>query len=186
LIENKHFKKIVFTKETLKVDEYDNCSFIDCDFSNSTVNNIVFFECEFITCNLSLCKTQNTAFKDVKFENCKLLGIDFSECNPFLLVLNFDNCFMNLSSFYKLKLKMRTFKNCSLQEVDFSGSDLSNSKFINCDLKSAVFDRTILVKTNFTSATNYNIDPENNKIKGALFSKDGLIGLLGKYKINIK
>ena len=99
--------------------------------------------------------------------------------------MNFEGCFMNLSSFYQLKLKGKSFNNCSLQEVDFTEADLSGSLFYNCDLKRAIFDRTILLKSDLKSATNYSIDPENNRIKGAQFSKDGLIGLLEKYAIKI-
>ena len=185
MIENKTFKKVDFTTDYLTLDEYDNCTFVDCNFSDSNLNNIVFVECEFIDCNLSLCKTQNTSFKDVRFENCKLLGLDFSECNPFLLAMNFEGCFMNLSSFYQVKLKEKSFNECSLQEVDFTEADLSGSSFSNCDLKRAIFDRTILLKANLSSASNYIIDPENNRVKGAVFSKDGLIGLLDKYSIKL-
>ena len=97
----------------------------------------------------------------------------------------FDSCIMNLTSFYQLNFKQKTFKNCSLNEVDFTESDLSKSVFENCDLKHAIFDRTILINTNFKTAQNFSIDVENNKLKGALFSKNNLSGLLTKYQLKI-
>jgi len=185
MIENQNFEKLDFTSTPFKIDEYDNCTFISCNFENQNLTNFSFVDCEFIDCNLSLVGTTNTAFKTVQFSDCKLLGIDFSECNSFLLNMSFESCFMNLTSFYQLKFKQKTFKNCTLNEVDFTETDLSESNFENCDLKRAIFDRSILIKTDFTSASNFTIDPENNRIKGAKFSKNNIAGLLLKYQLKI-
>ena len=48
-----------------------------------------------------------------------------------------------------------------------------------------MFDQTILIKADLSSAKNFNIDPEMNRIKGAKFSKEGLAGLLKKYDIKV-
>jgi fluoroquinolone resistance protein len=185
MIENQTFEKIDFTSNTINVDEYDACIFQSCNFENQNLDNFTFIDCEFIDCNLSLIKATNTAFKTVKFSNCKLLGVDFSQCNTFLLNMNFESCVMNLTSFYQLKIKQKVFNNCSLNEADFSETDLSESNFNNCDLKRAIFNRSVLIKTDFTSALNFSIDPETNKIKGAKFSKNNLVGLLTKYQLKI-
>ena len=107
MIENQTFEKIDFTTTPLKVDEYDNCTFVDCNFENQNFGNFTFVDTDFIDCNLSLTKVAYTAFKTVQFNNCKLLGVDFSECNTFLLNINFDSCLMNLTSFYQLKFKKK-------------------------------------------------------------------------------
>jgi len=73
--ENKIFEKVDFSVEKLARGEYDNCTFIDCIFSNVNLSNYTFIECEFDTCNLSLSKFKNASLKDVNFKNCKLLGI---------------------------------------------------------------------------------------------------------------
>lgn len=73
-----------------------------------------------------------------------------------------------------------------MQEIDFAESDLTNATFDNCDLTLAVFDRTVLEKVNFLTSYNYSIDPENNRLKKAKFSMNGLAGLLGKYDIEIE
>ena len=83
------------------------------------------------------------------------------------------------------RIKQKTFNNCSLNEADFTESDLSGTIFNNCDLKRAIFDRSILLKTDFTTAQNFSIDPETNRLKGAKFSKNNLMGLLLKYKLKI-
>ena len=73
-----------------------------------------------------------------------------------------------------------------MKEVDFTESDLTEALFDGCDLNGAIFQRTNLEKANLETASNFNIDPENNRIKKAKFSADGLYGLLHKYDIDIK
>lgn len=184
--ENKVFEKVDFSIKKLPRGEYDNCTFIDCIFSNSNLSNYSFIECEFNTCNLGLSEFKNTSLKDVNFKNCKLLGIHFHEVDEFLLALNFEECDLNLASFYKLKLKNIKFTNCKLIEVDFTEANLTNSVFNNCDLNGAIFERTILEKTDLRTSYNYAINPEINSIKKAKFSLQGLPGLLGKYNIEVE
>jgi uncharacterized protein YjbI with pentapeptide repeats len=133
-----------------------------------------------------MAKVKNTALKTVKFSNCKLLGLNFSECNNFLLSVYFENCLLNLASFYKLKLKGTKFKNSNLSEVDFTEADLTNSALENCDLERAIFDRTILEKVDFRTSFLFSIDPTINRIKKAKFSRNGLSGLLDKFHIEIE
>jgi hypothetical protein len=49
-----------------------------------------------------------------------------------------------------------------------------------------VFDNCIIEKADFTTANNYSIDPEKNKIKNAKFSIPAVIGLLNNYDIVIE
>ena len=145
-----------------------------------------FSECEFLGCNISLADLTKTGFQGVKFKDCKLLGLHFENCSEFRFDVDFDNCVLNLSSFYKRKLKKVEFKNSSLQDVDFTETDLTGVLFYNCDLTSATFDNTILEKADFRTSFNYSIDPEKNKIKKAKFALPSVIGLLNKYDIEIE
>jgi uncharacterized protein YjbI with pentapeptide repeats len=101
-------------------------------------------------------------------------------------MLGFEECHLNLSSFYKLKLRNTRFINCSLQEADFTETDLTAAKFENCDLQRTMFANTNLEKADFRTAFNYSIDPELNRIKKARFSMPGVLGLLSKYNIDIE
>ena len=83
-------------------------------------------------------------------------------------------------------MKKTPFQRCSLKAVDFTEADLTEIKFIDCNLVDALFDRSVLEKSDFTSALNYRIDPNNNQIKKAKFSLEGLPGLLSAYQIEIK
>ncbi len=182
--EQKH-KDLDFTMSAFEVAEYENCDFINCNFSNINLSHITFLDCRFEGCNMTMVKVGSTAFKNISFTNCKMLGVHFSDCNPFLLEMKFESCILQLTSFYNLKLKGTIFKNCELQEADFSDCDLTSSAFADCDLALTVFDRTILEKVDFRTATNFNIDLEKNRIKKAQFSVHGLAGLLTKYDIKI-
>lgn len=185
-IQDKKFEKQDFTATQLPIADYENCVFLNCDFSNADLSKRIFIESEFNSCNLSTAKLPGTAFKNVKFKDCKLLGLHFENCDDFLFEIDIDNCLLNLSSFYKMKLKKLRFKNSNLSEVDFTEADLTNCSFDDCDLTGARFENTVLEKADLRTARNYSIDPELNKIKKAKFSIDGIAGLLAKYDIEIE
>ena len=185
-IESKTFDKTDFTAVALPQGEYELCTFTECNFSSSDLSGISFTECSFNGCNLSLAKISQAAFKEVTFRECKLLGLHFENCNPFLFAIDFDRCTINLSSFYQLNLKRCRLKKCSMQEVDFTEADLSALVLDQCDLAGAIFENTVLEKTDFRSAYNYTIDPEKNRMKKARFSLPGIAGLLDKYGIVIE
>jgi len=186
LIVDRNFTKQDYTTDKLATAEYDNCTFIDCNFNEAVLNSVVFTQCRFEGCNLSNAKTGATAFKEAVFTNCKLLGLNFSAAEQFLFAAGFDGCYMQLASFYKMKLKGTKFINCHLEDADFTEADLTGAAFKDCDLRNAVFDRTILEKADLRTAKNYTIDPEGNRLKKAKFSREGLPGLLHKYNIDIE
>ncbi|MEX0596464.1 MAG: pentapeptide repeat-containing protein, partial [Candidatus Paceibacterota bacterium] len=99
---------------------------------------------------------------------------------------NFTDCQLDYAQFYALKLKKMQFINCSMVAVDFMGSDLTEALFDNCNLRRAVFIDTILQKADFYTSYDFIIDPEKNKVKKAIFSTEGLRGLLSKYDLVIK
>ena len=179
------FEKKDFTETPIQTGDYELCTFTGCDFSNTDLSNITFTECTFNGCNLSLAKLTNSGMRDIKFIDSKLVGLHFQDCSDFLFAVNFDKCILNLSSFYKQKLKKTYFKDCYLHEVDFTEADLSHTIFENCDLSGAKFEKTNLEKADLRTAFNYSIDPEINKIKKAKYSKEGITGLLDKYDIEI-
>lgn len=185
-IDDKTFEKVDFSENPLIKGDYTNCTFLNSIFSNSDLSNFHFSECEFRNCNLSMVKILNASFRDILFKDCKLLGLHFENCNPFLFSVNFENCILNLSSFYKLPIKKTKFRNCKLQEVDYTECDLTESVFDNSDLSGAKFEHTNLEKVDFRTAYNYSIDPEINRIKKAKFSSLGIAGLLYKYDIEVE
>jgi uncharacterized protein YjbI with pentapeptide repeats len=180
------FDKIDFKQQTFIIAEYEDCSFINCDMSGLKLSGARFIECSFSGCNLSLAKLSQTALQQVKFINCKMLGLRFDECSAFALEVSFDNCMLDHSSFYKLNIKKTKFTATQLHEVDFTQCDISGAVFNNCDLSGATFDKTLLEKADLRTATGYTLDPENNKIRNAMFSLPAVTGLLYKYGIKIE
>jgi hypothetical protein len=166
--------------------EYDSCVFNGCNFSDADLSGYKFNDCTFKACNLSLVKLNKTAFREVTFKDCKMLGLRFDTCNDLGLSFMFENCQLNHSSFFRIRIKKTIFRNCQLQETDFTETDLTSSVFDNCDLSQANFDRSILEGCDLRSSYNYSIDPENNRIKKARFSIQGVAGLLEKYGIEIE
>ena len=61
----------------------------------------------------------------------------------------------------------------------------TNTLFDNCDFKRATFEKTNIEKADFRNAHNYSIDLEQNRFKKAKFSKEGIVGLLGQYDVEI-
>ena len=186
LTENKVFEKISFRENILVKGVYEECRFINCNFNSADLSDITFRACTFNNCDCSLACLKNCSLQSVKFINCKLLGVQFSQCRQFLMQLDFENCMLKLSLFYKLKLKNTAFKNCNLQEVDFSEADLSGALFESCDMLQATFMHTNLEKADFRSASHYSINPELNRIRSARFSIPGVTGLLATYDIEIE
>jgi uncharacterized protein YjbI with pentapeptide repeats len=72
-----------------------------------------------------------------------------------------------------------------VSESDFSDADMRNVPLHGCDLARSNFHNTNLEGTDFRSAVNYSFDPDLNRIRKAKFSINGLVGLLGKYDIEI-
>jgi fluoroquinolone resistance protein len=181
----KRFEKIDFTEAPFPVGEYEKCTFIHCNFAGANIGGIIFSNVEFSGCNLSNTGLTQTAFRNVTFTECKCLGMQFLDCNPFLFEVTFRDCQLAHSSFYKMKMKKTVFANCKLLQADFTEADLNQAKFENCDLSGATFDRTILERTDFRTSYNFSIDPELNKIRKAKFSKEGILGLLDKYDLEV-
>ena len=115
-----------------------------------------------------------------------MLGLRFDSCHEFGLSFLFADCQLAHSSFFKTRIRGTVFRNSQLQDADFTECDLTSGLFENCDLAQAVFHQTILEKADFRTAYNYAIDPENNRLKKAMFSMTGLPGLLSKYNIRIE
>ena len=130
-------------------------------------------------------KFRDTALNNAEFNKCKIMGVIFSECQEFLFSVYFLECKLDYASFMGKKMLKTKFLKCSLKETNFTQTILSGSVFDDSDLSGAIFNRTDLTSTNFYSASNFTIDPESNIIKKAIFSRDGLPGLLQKYQLKI-
>ena len=115
-----------------------------------------------------------------------MLGLHFENSNPFGFSIQIENCQLNHASFYQVVLKNTRIINSKLQNIDFTEADLSSCVFDDCDFTNATFDNTNVENSDFIKAINYTINPETNRLKGAKFSLDGVVGLLEKYGVKIE
>lgn len=184
--QNIEFEGISYVGDTFTEDDFDYCTFSNCDFTNVIFSSCKFHECIFVDCNLSMTQFPQSTLSELLFKSSKVLGVNFGQCNDFIFEVHFENCTLDYSSFEKRKMiKARIIKS-SLKGVDFAHADLKESNFSDSDFTEAMFYHTNLQKANFVTATNYIIDPDENNIKKAAFSRDGLAGLLLKHNIIIK
>lgn len=175
-----------FTLDSLKSGEYEACVFRNCNFSKVSLNDFFFLACEFIECDLSNAQLLGSRFRETDFNRCKMLGLHFEECDELTLEANFTSCQMESSSFHQRQRNRVSFQNCNLRHVDFSGAKLNGTSFDGCDLKDAIFEGTNLEGADFRDAEHFRIDPDNNYIKKAIFSTNGLKGLVWKWGVVVK
>jgi uncharacterized protein YjbI with pentapeptide repeats len=121
----------------------------------------------------------------VQFVGCKLSGVRFDQCHPLGLLFSLSHCLVYHANFYNVTLKNTCFQNTAFTGADFTQANFSGTKFLDCQLDQVVFDATNLEKANLSSATGFNIDPERNRLKGAIFSRQEIEGLLSKYGVKI-
>jgi len=183
--DNRTFEGITYTGKAIKNREFQSCIFKKCDLSDTDLSHNKFLECTFQDCNLSMVALNGATLNDITFINCKILGVNFSDCLSFLFGVKFDSCILDYSSFMGRKMTKTQFYKSSIKEVTFSQANLAGSSFSGSDLMGAVFNRTDLSSVNFVDAQNYIIYPELNNIKNAVFSSQGLAGLLTAYQIKI-
>ena len=66
-------------KSEIILGQYEDCSFVECDFSGEKWANYKFIDCKFKDCKLSLIQVTNTSFQSVKFDGCKIMGVLFEK-----------------------------------------------------------------------------------------------------------
>lgn len=128
----------------------------------------------------------NTSYQECEFDGCKMIGVHFEDCNPFLLSFQFNECNLSYSCFFRLSIGSTLFQSCKLHDCDFTETNLSKGRLLECDLMSSTFSRSNLEATDFRNSFNIILDPEQNKLRKAKFSKNALPGLLTKYNLIIE
>jgi fluoroquinolone resistance protein len=183
--DDKVFNGQSFAGQTTRGGEFNNCTFKKCDLKESEFAQAKFIDCVFEDCDLSMMKWDRSTLNNAVFKSCKILGVNFSQCADFLFAVEFDACILDYSSFMGKKMLKTQFGKSSLKEANFTQVNLSGSVFNECDLSGAIFSQTDLTSVNFSAAYNFDIDPELNYMKKAIFSAGGLPGLLSKHQLKI-
>lgn len=171
------FESQDFSGKDLTAQVFEDCSFAKCSFKGANLSRARFLDCAFTASDLSNSTLTSARLREASFDNCKLLGLQWVSLEA-LVNPTFKECNLSYGNFIGLSLKKTVFQNCILRETDFSQSDLSESDFQGSDLLNARFKDTVLLKADFRKATNYLIDPTENKVRGARFSLPEAQGLL--------
>jgi len=107
---------------------------------------------------------EELAYNDVKFIDSKLIGINWSSIGlPF--EVSFENTDISMSSFYMLDLRRTKFIKSKLHDVDFVKANLQKANFKESDLLGSSFSNTNLSNADLSTAYNYIIDQNKNKLK---------------------
>lgn len=181
-VESEKFEKI----KELAGENYNECHFLGCDFSEVDFRGKRFQNCQFERCNFVATKLDGARFQDVFFSQSKLMGVDFTLCDSSFLEIGFEKCLLRGCNFTELKLKGTKFIECNLRECHFVQCNLEQANFEKSDLEGSLFHNTKLDKANFAGAIQYTIDPLNNSLKGAKFSSPEALALLGGLGIKIE
>jgi uncharacterized protein YjbI with pentapeptide repeats len=182
----KKYSGSFFLENEIIYHDFERCTFEDCDFTSVNFTGVAFIDCVFSDCNFAKSKINYVSLRDVQFTGCDFTEVNFVTVDKLLFKFSFKDCLLDYTKFYGFKMRNTLFENCSMIAVDFMESDITGSIFNNCNLHKSVFIDTIANKTDFSTAYNFTIDPEKNKLKKAIFSTDGLKGLLTKFDLVIK
>ncbi len=181
-IEQKKYKKEFYVEGECFVD----CVFEGCDLSAKDLSKIQFQSCQFIFCNLVTTKMTNTRLQGVSFIESKLMGVDFTRCDPTFFDVSFNKCLLRGCNFTEMRLKGLKILESTVKDCHFVQCILERSDFRKCDLEGTVFHHTKLCYANFLEAFHFEIDPLNNDLKGAKFSKVEALSLLNGLGIIIE
>lgn len=84
-----------------------------------------------------------------------------------------------------MDLQRVSFEKCVAEEVDFRGANLTGANLTFTDFSGSFFKHTVLERADFTHASNYQIDVNLNKVKGARFMLPEAISLLRSLDIEL-
>jgi fluoroquinolone resistance protein len=174
-----------FSTESFGHHSFTNCTFQSCTFSETQLPNVKFNSCTFASCNLSLVKLDGCRIQDVLFIDSKIVGAEFFKCEKTFFSASFKNSFLHYCNFSDLNMRNAIFSGCKLWENYFTNTCLLSADFRDTDLLGTTFHNCDLRKADFSTATQYAIDPQTNNIKKAKFSIPEVIGLLRGIDITI-
>ncbi|MEC8401376.1 MAG: hypothetical protein VXZ16_02110 [Bacteroidota bacterium] len=114
-----------------------------------------FESCTFVASDLSNMRTFGLGLQHVTFRGCKLVGFDFSSCNALGFQAHMENCIADAAN-----VEATDFRNVTWKGGRAHGAD-------------------------FRTATGWRIRPEENRVKGAKFRRDDLLGLVEGWDLDL-
>ncbi|MBI9102486.1 MAG: pentapeptide repeat-containing protein [Spirochaetales bacterium] len=184
--DKKFYTNIDFEEIDIRDVSFERCKFSSCLFNEISMADTIFTGCIFEKCSIVLARLENTTFNDVLFKGCKMIGLDFTKANDFLMTMAFDETILDNIYFFDKKIRKTNFINCRIKNSDFTRVDLSGSDFTESLFEHVTFSQCKLEKADFRSARGYQIDPETNNLKKARFTLPEAQSFLAYLGINIE
>ncbi len=179
--DNETFDHTACNEEVEGVSFY-KCTFQNVDFQSARLVDCAFDECRFVQCNLSLMEIVGSLFTWVKFTDCKMVGVDWSGTGGFLSA-SYSGCIMRNNVFADMNLSQYKFLSCDLREAQFSNVRLKSAVFDECELGQCQFHQADLSYANFATSRNYYMNAETNTLKKTVFSLPEAVSLLANLDI---
>lgn len=182
IIRDEIYTNICINEQYISDIIFTECQFIDSTFTKNELKGCVFENCSFINCKVAENKFKFSKVKELYIEKCDILGINWSE-------LTQNNSFITpINTVKQSNFKYNTFTQMKLNKINITDSDIIDTIFAECELKSADFNNTRfkrseffkcdMQKADFTDAQGYQIDILNCSLKGAKFSFPDVCKLL--------
>lgn len=144
-----------FSKSKLTESYFCHCTFYNCKFDYSTLNDSTITNCNFTRCS----------FIDVDFTGCTIARSKILECtlnHSNFEYANISDCSIILSFLNSIKISQARLLFTGFSDTDIDKSDwkdstlvqcsLSNVKLTNNDLRRASFIDSIFIRVDFTGA----------------------------------
>ena len=164
----------------------ESCTLEGVDWSGKDLRGARFENCVFRDCDLSNVRALGLGLQDVTFERCKLVGFDVASCNTLGLEIRLVECMLDSANLEGLDCRQISWKGGRAHGADFTSANLEGVVFDGVDLEGALFGQTKLAGTDFRHATGWRIRPDENRVRGAKFRRDGLEGLLSAYDLDLE
>jgi fluoroquinolone resistance protein len=161
--------------------ELEGCRLDGCVLEKAVLRGCVLTDCTLTGCNLTMAVLHGTRFTDCRFVDCKALAVSWWQAAPAPLSArpwDFERCRLDLGSFRDVEGAGSRFVTCSLREVDLGGADLRRAELTGSDLAGAVFAATDLREASLVGATDYVVDPSENRVRGLHVDTAGAGGVL--------
>lgn len=156
------------------------CEFIGLAVMEADLMDSVFEDCRFLQCDLTMASLRGASLRGVEFNNCKLMGIDWSPAGGLTFSVSFDECILSHCLFTDLRMKDTKITNCKAHEASFAGVDLQGANFSGSDLRAVRFVDTNLEGADLSTAENYAINPDDNRLKDTKFSVEAALALASR------
>lgn len=187
------FTDIKMSEDFISSRYFIDCSFVGCDFTGTRFESCTFTGCKFTDCNLSLIKVPSCHIGHTSFLKCKMVGIDWTTASwksnatkkRVPSTNTFTESMLDYSIFVGLNLTGVKILRCTAKDVYFEHANLQEGDFSGTDFNGAVIANCNLTRSDFSSATNYSINPVYNNVSKARFSFPDAMTLIHSLGVEI-